>query len=102
MAPDKLENGSQCCFNKFYCGLFIPKVSQFAFYLSLSHSVISKSLSQPFCKCCSLSLSIRPVARILQQGWPKNRRWGQIFEIQYWMYAATGGPNVKWGGTDFK
>jgi len=22
--------------------------------------------------------------------------------MQYWMYAATGEPNVKWGGTDFK
>jgi len=20
-----------------------------------------------------------------------------IFKIQYWIYAATGGPNVKWG-----
>ena len=20
-----------------------------------------------------------------------------MFKIQYWMYAATGGPNVKWG-----
>jgi len=28
---------------------------------------------------------------------PKTRRGGHIFEIQYWMYAATGGPNVKWG-----
>jgi len=25
-------------------------------------------------------------------------RGGHIFKIQYWMYAATGGPNVKWGG----
>jgi len=58
MEPDKLENGSQCCFNKFDCRLFISKFSQFAFYLSLSHSVISKSLAQPFCKCCSLSVSI--------------------------------------------
>ena len=24
---------------------------------------------------------------------------GHIFKIQYWMYAATGGPNVKWGAT---
>ena len=22
--------------------------------------------------------------------------------VQYWMYVATGGPNVKWGGTYFK
>jgi len=27
---------------------------------------------------------------------------GHIFKIQYWIYAANGGPNVKWGGTDFK
>jgi len=58
MVPDKLENGTQCCFNKFDCRLFISKFAQFAFYLSLSHSVISKSLAQPFCKCCSLSVSI--------------------------------------------
>jgi len=58
MAPDKSENGTQCCFNKFACRLFITKFSQFAFYLSLSHSVISKSPAQPFCKCCSLSVSI--------------------------------------------
>jgi len=29
---------------------------------------------------------------------PKTRRGGHIFTIQHWMYAATGGPNVKWGG----
>jgi len=22
---------------------------------------------------------------------------GHIFKIQYWMYATTGGPNMKWG-----
>ena len=58
MALDKFENGAQCCFNKFDCRLFVSKFSQFALYLSLSHSVISKSLAQPFCKCCSLSVSI--------------------------------------------
>ena len=31
------------------------------------------------------------------QEWPKTRRGGHIFKIQYWMYVATGGPNVKWG-----
>jgi len=29
---------------------------------------------------------------------PKMRRGDHILKIQYWMYAATGGPNVKWGG----
>jgi len=48
MVPDKLENGTQCFFNKFDCRLFISKFSQFAFYLSLLHSVISKSLAQWF------------------------------------------------------
>jgi len=33
---------------------------------------------------------------------PKTKREGHIFQIQYWMYAATGGANVKWGGSDFK
>ena len=36
MVPDKLENGVQCCFNKFDCRLFVSKFSPFAFYLSLS------------------------------------------------------------------
>jgi len=36
------------------------------------------------------------------EGGPKIRRWGHILKIQYWMYAATSGPNVKWGGTDIK
>ena len=38
----------------------------------------------------------------LVAGGPKTRSGGHIFKIQYWMYAVTGGPNVKWGGTDFK
>jgi len=33
---------------------------------------------------------------------PKTRKGGHIFKIQFWMYAATGGPNVKWEGTNFK
>jgi len=33
-APDKLENGDQCCFNKFDCRLYISKFFQFVFYLS--------------------------------------------------------------------
>ena len=33
---------------------------------------------------------------------PKTRRGNHIFKIQYWMYAATGRPNVKRGGTDSK
>ena len=37
-----------------------------------------------------------------QKEGPKTRRGGHIFKIQYWMYVATGGPNVKWGGTHFK
>ena len=50
----------------------------------------------------------KTVARIYQQGGQKpgggakNQKGGHIFEIQYWMYAATRGPNVKWRGTDFK
>jgi len=58
MAPDKLENCVQCCFNKFDCRLFASKFIEIAFYLFLSLSVISKSLAQPWCKCCSLSVSI--------------------------------------------
>ena len=29
---------------------------------------------------------------------PKTRRGDHILKIKYWMYAANGGPNVKWGG----
>jgi len=68
MAPDKLGNSAQCCFNKFDCGLFISKFSQFAFYLSLSLLVISKSIAQPFCKSCSFSLSIVLNARFPTNG----------------------------------
>ena len=31
-------------------------------------------------------------------GGGKNQKGGHIFKIQYWMYAATGEPNVKYGG----
>jgi len=55
MAPNKLENVAQYCFNKFDCRLFISKFSQFAFYFCLSLSVISESLAQPYCKSWSLS-----------------------------------------------
>ena len=58
IAPDKLENGPQYCCNKFDCRLFTSKFSQFALYLSLSLSVISKSLAQPCYKHCNLSVSI--------------------------------------------
>jgi len=36
------------------------------------------------------------------EGGAKNQKRGHIFKILYWMYAATRGENVKWGGTDFK
>jgi len=32
-----------------------------------------------------------------QKEGPKTRRGSHIFKIQCWMYAATGGPNVKSG-----
>jgi len=38
--------------------IYISKFIEIAFYLSLSLSVISKSLAQPWCKCCSFSFSI--------------------------------------------
>jgi len=38
----------------------------------------------------------------LAAGGAKNQKGDHIFKIQYWMYVATAGPNVKWGGTDFK
>jgi len=38
----------------------------------------------------------------LAAGGGKNQKGEHIFKILYWMYAATRGPTVKWGGTDFK
>jgi len=49
---------AQCHFSIFDCRLFIFSFFQFAFCLSLSLSVISTSLSQTFCKCCNLSVSV--------------------------------------------
>jgi len=57
MAPSKLENGAQCCFNKFDCRLFISKFSHFEFYLSFSLSVVIRNLGQTYCKCCNFSVS---------------------------------------------
>jgi len=31
----------------------------------------------------------------LAAGGAINQKGGHIFKIQYWMYAATGGPNLK-------
>jgi len=31
------------------------------------------------------------------EGGAKNQKGGHILKMQYWMYAATGGPNMKWG-----
>ena len=58
MVPNMLLNHdrAQSCFNKFDCRLFISKFSQYAFYLSFSLSLISKSLAQPCCKCCNHSV----------------------------------------------
>jgi len=63
MAPDRLETGAQSCCNKFDCRLFISKFSQFAFYLSLSLSVISKILARLCCKWCNLSVSVECAIR---------------------------------------
>ena len=35
----------------------------------------------------------------LAAGGAKNQKGGHIFKIQYLMYAATRGPNVKWGAS---
>jgi len=68
MVSDKLENVAQCCFNKFDCRLFISKFSEFAFYFCLSLSVISESLAQLCCKCCSLSVSFVVNVRFTMKG----------------------------------
>ena len=68
MVPDKLETGAQSCCNKFDCRLFISKFYQFAFYLPLSLSFITKSLDQPCCKCCNLSVSVVLNVRVIMNG----------------------------------
>ena len=68
MVLDKLENCAESCFNKFDCRLFISKFVEIALYISLSLSVISKSLAQPWCKCCSLSVSIVLNVRFITNG----------------------------------
>ena len=67
MVPDKLENDAQC-FIKFECRLFISKLFQFAFYLSLSISVISVSVAEFCCKCCKLSFSTVLSVRFITNG----------------------------------
>jgi len=52
----------------------------------------------PLVPLCSTQARRQDVAA----GGAKKQKGEHIFKIQYWMYAATGGPNVKWGGTDFK
>ena len=64
----KLENGAQSFCNKFDCKLFISKFSQFAFYLALSFSFITKSPDQPCCKCCNLSVSVVLNVRFTMNG----------------------------------
>jgi len=87
MAPDELENVNQCCFNKFDCRLFVSKFSQFTFHLFLSHSVISKSLAQLFCKCYSLSLSIVLNVRFTTNGMcvtEMSGLWNFLVRVQSW------------------
>jgi len=38
----------------------------------------------------------------LAAGGAKSQKGGHISKIQGWMYVATWGQNLKWGGTDFK
>jgi len=46
MAPDKLENGAQFVLTSLIAG-YLYMFSQFAFYLSLSLSVVLKSVFSP-------------------------------------------------------
>jgi len=82
MAPDKLDNGTQCCFNKFDCSLFISKFSQFAFYLSLSLSVISKSLAKLCNKCCNHSVSVVLNVRFATNGMCSRQKYC-LLQLRY-------------------
>ena len=69
-------------FNKFDRRLFKSKFSQFAFYLSLSLSVISKSLAQLCCKCCNYSISVVVNVRLATNGmYVKNNTHINVSQI---------------------
>jgi len=69
-------------FNKFDRRLFKSKFSQFAFYLSLSLSVISKSLAQLCCKCCNYSVSVVVNVRLATNGmYVKNNTHIDVSQI---------------------
>jgi len=61
---------------------------------------IEKCASSTLAKTASSVTSHTPVAGpspgFSSRG-AKNQKGGHIFEILHWMYAATRGPNVKWG-----
>jgi len=65
MAPDKLENGAHCCFNKFGCRLFISKFSQCAFYSSLSRDDRIVDFSFPILFCFWKMISVSDANPVL-------------------------------------
>ena len=64
--------------------------------------------SEPLTICCHVTViqarrqDLAAGGAKEQKEGPKTRSGGHFFEIQYWMYAATGGPNVKWGAPILK
>ena len=60
--------------------------------------ITNKSNWYRFCVFLSVSIALNQARRQdLAAGGPKTTR-GHILKIQFWMYVATGEPNVKWGG----
>jgi len=75
MASDKLENAATCCFSKIDYRLFMS-FFQFALNLCRTLSVIATSLTQPCCKCCTLSLSVvLKVWFTINEMWMKNNTY---------------------------
>ena len=118
--PEKLKSSSPYSFGKkFKKSCYLDRLPVHLRFICLSHSVWSSFyILVPFCNialmppvaardeigregCEISSLVACPSPRFSSRG-AKNQMEGQkkgrhIFKIQYWMYAATGGPNVKWG-----
>ena len=64
---------------------------------NLRHSLYAEQGKIRIWFCVSSWIHIRPQAlrQDLAEG---GNSTGHIFKIQHWMYASTGGPNVRWRG----
>ena len=102
MAPDKLENGTQYCFNMSDCRLFISKFSQFAFYLSLSHSVISRVYPNLSASVAASHLTSGLSPGFCSRGGQKTEGGGANFWNTVLDVCSNRGAKREMGGHRFK